>query len=74
MPGLMNPVQDASELAIANRDSGRITLAGGLASHGEPVRRVRDGRGRATELWLAGGKMVTEAALVREMEGRYGKK
>lgn len=73
-PGLMNPVLDASELAITGRDHGRIALAGGFASHGEPVRRVRDGRGRVAEFWLAGGKMVPEARLVREMEVKYGKR
>lgn len=74
MPGLMNPVLDASELAVADRDRGRIALAGGFASHGEPVRRVRDGRGHVVEFWLAGGKLLPEAKLAREMDGKYGKK
>lgn len=71
-PALLNPLMDASELAVTGRDKGRIALAGGFASHGEPVRRVRNKAGRVVELWLAGGKLVPEAKLAREMEARYG--
>ena len=46
---------------------------GGAASHREPVRRVRNKRGEAAELWLAGTKLLPEAALAREMEVRYGR-
>src|SRR6266404_256898 len=73
LPALLNPVMDASEVAVSGRDKGRIALAGGFASHGEKVRRVRNKRGKAVELWLAGTKLVPEAALAREMEGRYGR-
>lgn len=71
-PALLNPLLDASELAVTGRDKGRIALAGGFASHGEPVRRVRSKTGKVVELWLAGGKLVSEARLAREMEARYG--
>ncbi len=71
-PALLNPVLDASEIAVSNAATGRIALAGGFANHGEPVRRVRDGRGKVSELWLAGAKLVSEAKLAKEMAGRYG--
>jgi CubicO group peptidase (beta-lactamase class C family) len=71
-PAFLNPLMDASELTITGRDKGRIALAGGFASHGEPARLVRDKRGEVTELWLAGGKLLPEAAMVAEMEARYG--
>jgi len=74
LPALLNPVMDASELAVSGRDKGRIALAGGFASHGEPVRRVRNKRGKVVELWLAGTKLLPEAALAREMEARYGRR
>jgi CubicO group peptidase (beta-lactamase class C family) len=72
LPALLNPVMDASEVAVSGRDKGRIALAGGFASHGEKVRRVRNKRGKVAELWLAGTKLVPEAALAREMEEHYG--
>lgn len=73
-PALLNPLMDAAELAIAGRDRGRIALAGGFASHGEPVRRVRDARGRVRELWLAGGKLLPEGQVARELTQRYEKR
>jgi D-alanyl-D-alanine carboxypeptidase len=71
-PALLNPVLDASELAVESRDKGRIALAGGFANHGETVRRVRDGRGKVTEFWLSGARLVGEARLAKEMDMRYG--
>ena len=71
-PALFNPFMDASELAVTGRDKGRITLANGFASHGEPVRRVRAASGRVSELWLAGTKLMSEARVAAEMEKRYG--
>jgi CubicO group peptidase (beta-lactamase class C family) len=73
-PAFLNPMMDASELEITGRDRGRIALAGGFASHGEPVRLVRNARGRVSEVQLAGARLVPEAKLVREMEGRYGRR
>ena len=66
-----NPFQDASELEVTRRGRGRIALAGGFASHGEEARLVRGGRGRATELWLGGAKLLPEAKVAREMSARY---
>jgi D-alanyl-D-alanine carboxypeptidase len=52
---------------------GRIALATGYASHGEPSCLVRDAEGRATEFWLAGWKLLPEARVARELTGRYGR-
>lgn len=71
-PALTNPVLDAAELAVAPRGLGRIALAGGFGSHGEPVRLVRDARGRASEFWLGGNKLLPEARIKRELAARYG--
>jgi CubicO group peptidase (beta-lactamase class C family) len=71
-PALLNPLLDAAELAVTGRGRGRIALAGGFASHGEPARLERTAGGRATALWLGGTKLVREAQLAREMERRYG--
>jgi D-alanyl-D-alanine carboxypeptidase len=50
---------------------GRIAQASGFASHGEPARLVHDARGRPTEFWLAGGKLLAEARVARELSARY---
>jgi CubicO group peptidase (beta-lactamase class C family) len=73
-PALLNPFLDASVLAISGRDRGRIALAPGFAAHGEPVRRERNARGRVTALWLAGARLLPEAAITREIAQRYRRK
>lgn len=70
-PALANPLQDASEIA-PDGDSGRIVLAGGYASHGEPARLLRDARGRVTTVWLGGSQLRSEAATMKELKQRYG--
>jgi CubicO group peptidase (beta-lactamase class C family) len=70
-PAAWNPLMDANELEITRRDHGRIKVAHGFGSHGEPVRRVRDKRGRVTELWLAAGQLVPEAKMAAEIAKRY---
>jgi CubicO group peptidase (beta-lactamase class C family) len=70
-PGLFNPFMDASEIALTGRDTGKITLANGYASHGEPVRRVRNRSGRVVELWISGNKLLPEAKVAAEMQKRY---
>jgi CubicO group peptidase (beta-lactamase class C family) len=70
-PVLFNPWMDASEIEVQGRDRGRIVLAGSFASHGEPARLLRDGRGRVGEVWLAGGRLLPEAKVVSEMSRRY---
>ena len=80
-PGLANPLQDAPQIepaaepntrAIAATRHGHFVLAGGFASHGEPVRLEHDARGRATSLWLGGTRLQTEAQTTRELARRYG--
>lgn len=71
VPGTWAPFSNASELEITGRDEGRIALAGGYGSHGEPVHCVRDKAGGITELWLAATKLVPEGALAGEMKARY---
>ena len=71
-PGLPNPLMDATEIEITGANTGRIALAGGYASHGEPVRCVRARSGRMLELWLGATKFLPAARMAREMKGRYG--
>jgi CubicO group peptidase (beta-lactamase class C family) len=73
-PGFASPFSDAGEIAVTGRNTGRIALANGYGSHGEPVRRVRTTSGRISEVWLAGSRMLPAARIAREMKGRYGRK
>lgn len=75
-PALPNPLMDCSEIEVAakgrqGQESGRITLAGGFASHGETARLVRDGRGQVAEVWLGGTRLLPEAKVARELARRY---
>lgn len=71
MPNLLKPLDKAAELTITEPDQGRITLAGGFRSHGEPVRRERDSTGTVREVWLAGGRLIDEAAHAQALASRY---
>jgi hypothetical protein len=62
---------DASEIEVTDRDEGRIALASGGSSHGERVRRIRDGNDAVTEVWLAATRFVPEAQAAAETESRY---
>ena len=70
-PGFYNPFADASEIEVTGRDTGRIVLAHGYGSHGEPVRRERSKSGKVTAVWLGAGKMQTADKVAREMEANY---
>jgi CubicO group peptidase (beta-lactamase class C family) len=70
-PGLISPMTNAPELAIVSRTAGRIAVAPGYGSHGEPVRCVRAKSGRITELHLAGTKFFSADKVAREIEARY---
>lgn len=70
-PQLLNPFMDATEIEVTGRDTGRISLATGFGSHGQSVRRMRSKAGTITDIWLAGGNLKREKALVAEMERRY---
>jgi CubicO group peptidase (beta-lactamase class C family) len=71
-PAMLNPVMDASEIEITTADKGRIALANGFASHGEPVRRERGKDGAVEEVWLGGTCFVSEEAAIVELEAHYG--
>jgi CubicO group peptidase (beta-lactamase class C family) len=68
-PALFNPFTDAAQIK-----NGRIALANGYASHGEPARLVRHRRGAIVEAWLGGTRYRREASVAREMQARYEKK
>jgi CubicO group peptidase (beta-lactamase class C family) len=70
-PQLLNPLLDAAEIEVTERDRGQIALAGGFHSHGEAVRRVRNSRGAVSDIWLAGSNLKRENALAAEIERRY---
>jgi hypothetical protein len=71
-PGFINPLADAAELEIAGRTTGRIALAPGFGSHGEPVHCRRTKSGKITALNIAGTTFLSADKLAREMEARYG--
>jgi hypothetical protein len=71
VPGAINPFMDASELEISGRDAGKISVAAGYGSHGEPVRRIRNKAGAVTDIWLAGSNLKPEKILSAEIERRY---
>jgi CubicO group peptidase (beta-lactamase class C family) len=70
-PAFWNPLLDASEIEVTGADTGRVALAPGFGSQGEPVRLVRDAAGQVTALDFAGMRMVDEAALALELRERY---
>ena len=65
--GLVNPVQDASEIEVTTTDRGHVVLGGGFANHGEPVRIERDARGRIRRLWHGGTPLLREAEAVKAL-------
>jgi hypothetical protein len=71
-PHAINPFMDASEIEVSSRDKGKIVLAAGYASHGEPVRRVRSASGKVTGVWLGGGEVKPENVVASKMQRRYG--
>jgi CubicO group peptidase (beta-lactamase class C family) len=70
-PQFGNPLMDAAEIEVTGRDTGRIALAGGYESHGEPVRRTRSKAGIVTDIWLAGINAKPERKVAAEMERKY---
>jgi D-alanyl-D-alanine carboxypeptidase len=70
-PDFFNPFLDASEIKVEGRDRGRIALAPGYASHGEPARLERDGRGKIVEVRLGGTRYRAEARVAREIAMRW---
>jgi CubicO group peptidase (beta-lactamase class C family) len=70
-PHAGNPFADVSEIAVTGRDKGRIALANGYSSHGEPVRRERDAAGKVAALWLGGSRLRPEADVSADLATRY---
>ncbi|MNU08213.1 hypothetical protein D3C72_2541520 [compost metagenome] len=50
-----------------------VQKASAYASPGQPVRRVRDASGTATELWVGGTQLLPKDAMVAEATRRYRK-
>jgi hypothetical protein len=61
--GMLVSSLDTVEIAVTDRDQGRIKLAGGYKSHGEHVRRGVTPPGAVTEVWPAATKLVSEAQM-----------
>jgi CubicO group peptidase (beta-lactamase class C family) len=70
-PGFINPIADAAEITVSSRNLGKITLANGYGSYGEPVRCVRNKSGKITEFSSA-TRFLPAPRVAREMEKRYG--
>jgi hypothetical protein len=66
-PALPTPFTEASELTVSGPDDAKVALAGGFGSHGEPVKRTRDGDGKIYELCFAGGTLVAEERVAAEL-------
>lgn len=71
-PGQANPFADVAELAVTGADEAIIRKAGGFGSHGEAARLVRGRGGKVASVVFAGGKLVDEAAIGKELRARYG--
>lgn len=71
-PAMQPPFDAAStEIEPTGRDRGLIRRTSGYNSPGQGVRLVRDGRGRARELWTGGTKLLPRTALIAEVTQRY---
>jgi CubicO group peptidase (beta-lactamase class C family) len=72
VPSLPNPFTDASEISVSGKDCGRVSVASGLARHGEDVMRIRGGDGKVQEVRLGGMRLLLETEVAAELEQRYG--
>lgn len=70
-PQFSNPFMDAAEIEVTGRDTGKLAWATGYSSHGEPVRRVRDKRGKISDIWIAGANVKQGKAVSREIARKY---
>jgi CubicO group peptidase (beta-lactamase class C family) len=59
-PAALRPFREASELDVADRTRGVISLAYGLANHGERVERKFDSAGAVAALFLGSGEWVAD--------------
>ncbi len=72
LPGLQNPFLDAAELTVTGPDTARISKATGFGSFGQGARLVRGKGGAVTEVVLAGGRLLDQASLAKEVRARRG--
>ncbi|MEP6876164.1 MAG: serine hydrolase domain-containing protein [Burkholderiales bacterium] len=74
-PSLLNPLLDASEIEVTGSRNGashgRIVLAGGYMSHGEPARIEFDARGKPAQFWLGGTCYLPEARVAKQLAQRH---
>ncbi|TQF38793.1 beta lactamase [Bradyrhizobium sp. UNPF46] len=70
-PQFINPFMDAAEIEVTGRDTGKLAWAAGYSSHGEPVRRIRDKRGKVSDIWIAGANLKPEGVVAKEIARRY---
>jgi CubicO group peptidase (beta-lactamase class C family) len=70
-PHFNNPFMDAAEIEVTSRDTGTVASAAGYGSHGEPVRRSRNKRGKVSDIWLGGMNVKPEQVVAREIERKY---
>ena len=71
-PGQANPFADVAELKVTGPDAAVIRKAGGFGSHGEAAQLVRGRGGKVSAVVMAGGRLVDEAAIGKELRARYG--
>lgn len=67
-PGMLAPFQDAAEIEVTGRNTGRIVLANGYGSHGEEVWLKRNSKGHVTKFWDMERRQKVAAQLVRRYE------
>ena len=70
-PQFINPFMDAAEIEVTGRDTGKLAWAAGYSSHGEPVRRIRDKRGRISDIWIAGANVKPASVVAREIAADF---
>ena len=70
LPGGLAPFADASEIELSGPSEGRIAVAGGFGSYGEPARLTLSADGAPERLKLGGTELLPEAAFLREIVDR----
>jgi D-alanyl-D-alanine carboxypeptidase len=71
----LNPPFDGNntEITVKGKDHGVVTKTSAYNHPGERVRRVRDGKGVPTEMWIGSSKTVPREAMLAEVLPRYRK-
>lgn len=73
-PAMATPFDaTTTEISITGKDSGVIQKTSAYNSPGQSVRRVHDGKGKPSELWVGGTKLLPKDAMVAEATRRYRK-